>query len=144
MGCNNKMSNVCVDSTSSKCIDYKGKLGNSSSITDECVSQFEVNEDLYDIVNTVEDSQNTSELGSLCLTYPVTEGKVLPKSVYNIHEQEICTLKNKVEILENKTLEEIDISQLGLNFQCLVDPCGDPITNLKTLLQLLINKSCNV
>ena len=37
---------------------------------------------------------------------------------------------------------ELDITGFNLDFDCLVDPCGDPITNLKTLLQLLINQAC--
>lgn len=143
MACNDKISNICVDPIKSTCVDYEGSLGENTTIKDECVTQHEVNEDLYTITDNIIENQDTSELGDLCLTYTITDGKILPKSVFEVHEQEICDLKDRVQQLEGMDFGALDITGFNLDYQCLVDPCGDPITDLKTLLQLLINKACN-
>lgn len=143
MACSDKISNICVNPIQSTCVDYKGPLGTNTTIKDECVTQHEVNEDLYSITDSITENQDTSDLGDLCLSYPVTGGKILPKSVFEAHEQEICELKDKVQALEDMDFGNLDITGFGLDYQCLVDPCGDPITNFKTLLQVLINQSCN-
>ena len=144
MACNDKISNICIDPIKASCVDYEGPLGDNTTIKDECVTQHEVNEDLYSITDTIIESQSTSELGNLCLTYPITDGKILPKSVFETHEQEICDLKDRVTVLEEMNFGELDITGFNLDFACLVDPCGDPITNLQQLLQIMINQICNV
>jgi len=144
MACNDDISNICIEPILSTCVDYQGDLGENTTIKDKgCVNQHEVNEDLYLITDNIIEDSSTSELGDLCLTYPVTDGKITPKSVFEIHEQEICDLKDRVQTLEEQTLANIDISTLGLDFDCLVDSCGDPITNLQQLLQIMITKICN-
>lgn len=144
MACNDNASNVCINSILSNCVDYKGKLGNNTTITKECVNQTDVNEDLYTITDSVIENQDTSQLGNLCITYPVTDGKILLKSVFETNEQEICDLKNRVQALEDADFGNLDITGFNLDFACLVDPCEDPITNLKQLLQIMINQICNV
>lgn len=143
MACNDNVSNICIDPIKAPCVDYEGPLGANTTITDDCVNQHQVNEDLYTITDNIIENQDTSNLGNLCLTYPVTDGKILPKSVFETHEQEICDLKDRVTTLEGMNFGELDITGFNLDFACLVDPCGDPITDLKTLLQLLINQACN-
>lgn len=141
MACNEITSNICIDSTKAKCVDYEGPLANSSSIEEGCVNQHQVNEDVYTIIDNIEDSIVTP-VGDYCLTYPLTEGKILPKSVMSVHRTEICDLKTRVQALEDIDYGDLDITGFDLNFQCLSDPCGDPITKLGVLLQLLINKAC--
>lgn len=144
MACNDNASNICIKTTLATCIDYKGKLGENTTITEDCVNQNEVNEDLYSITDTIIDEQDTSNLGNLCISYPVTDGKITLKSVVETNEQEICDLKSRVETLENMDFGNLDITGFNLDFTCLVDPCGDPITDLKQLLQIMINQICNV
>jgi len=144
MACNDKESNICIKPILATCVDYRGSLGENTNIEDNCVNQHDVNIDLYSLFDSLIENQSTSELGQLCLNYPVTEGKIFPKSVFKVHEEEICTLKDKVYDLENRNFGELDITGFNLDFSCLVDACGDPITDLKTLLQLLINKTCNI
>lgn len=144
MGCSEKMSNICLDPIKAPCVDYEGPLGENTTIKESCVNQHQVNEDLYAIADIIIKDQSTEQLGELCLTYPLEDGKVKLKSVLKIFEEEVCSLTSKVKSLEEKNYSELDITGFNLNFQCLIDPCGEPITNLKTLLQLLINKSCNI
>ena len=142
MACNDDISNTCSDPIKATCVDYDGQLGANTNITDDCVNQNDVNKDLYDITDKVISDSDTSNLGELCITYTLTEGSILPKSVFEQHEVEICDVKTRVTDLENTDYANLDITGFGLDFECLVDPCGDPITTLSQLLQLLISKSC--
>ena len=141
MACNETTSNICIDSTKAKCLDYEGHLGDNSKITSECVNQHQVNEDIYSVLDDTISSLKTP-IEDYCLTYPLTDGKILPKSVMSVHRTEICTLKGRVDTLENKDYGELDITGFDLDFGCLSDPCGDPVTKLGQLLQIIINKSC--
>lgn len=143
MACNDNASNVCIDSTLSNCVDHKGALGANTTITDDCVTQSDVNTDLYAITDKIIEEQDTSGLGNLCITYPVTDGKITLKSVVETNEQEICNLNTRVTALEGVNFANLDITGFNLNFECLVDPCGDPITTLGQLLQIMITQTCN-
>lgn len=143
MSCNNKISNLCIDSIKSGCVDNEAELGQNTKITETCVTQTNVNKDLYDITDEIITNSDTSDLGNLCITYPLTDGIITLKTVNSVNEQEICNLKDKVTELENKDFSSLDITGFGLDFNCLVDPCGDPITTLGQLLQILINQTCN-
>ena len=56
-------------------------------------------------------------------------------------EAAVCSLLEK-ENNESNDILNIDITTIGLDFNCLVTPCGDEIKTLKDLLQSLINKVC--
>ena len=102
MACNDDISNACADPIKATCVDYDGPLGENTKITDDCVNQNDVNQDLYAITDEIISDTDTSNLGALCITYPVTDGKILPKSVFEQNEIEICDLKTRVQELENK------------------------------------------
>lgn len=144
MACNDNISNLCLEPIKSTCVDFDGQLGDNTKITEDCVNQHEVNEDLYQITDEIIEGLDTSALSDNCLTYPLPMGVTLiPVSkALEVHGDEICTLKDRVTALENKDYSSLDITGFGLDFGCLVDPCGDPITELGTLLQLIINKAC--
>lgn len=144
MSCKDKISNICVDPTLATCVDYEGPLGANTKIVDDCVNQHDVNEDLYIITDEIIDGLDTSTLGELCLTYPLTDGKVTPKSVFETHEIKICELDSRVDTLENFDYSTLNITGFDLDFKCLVDACGDPITTLGQLLQIMIDKDCEV
>jgi len=141
MGCND-ISNTCGEFIFSTCVQYEGPLGENTKIEEDCVNQHNVNEDLYAITDEIIDGLDTSALGELCLTYPVTEGKIFPKSVFEVHEVEICDLKDRVTVLEGFDYSTLNITGFNLDFKCLVDPCGDPIETLGQLLQIMIDKDC--
>lgn len=142
MSCNDTLSNTCPDPILSTCVDHEGPLGENTKIISDCVNQSDVNTDLYTITDEIISKSDTSDLGSLCITYPLTGSVILQKSVFIQNEIEICSLKNRVTAIEDRDYGDLDITGFDLDFGCLVDPCGDPITTQKQLLQLLISKAC--
>lgn len=140
MSCQDKISNTCINYTYANCIKYEGTLGTSSTITSTCPVQKEVNEDLYTIVDNLTANSDTSSLGSSCLSYTLTDNKIILKTVLEVFETTICSNLTKISTLENKTLSDFTITDLNLDFKGLVDPCGTPITTLKQLFQALIDK----
>ena len=141
MNCS-EISNTCAETRLSTCIDHEAPLGENTKITSDCVNQSDINTDLYALTDEIINNSNTSSLGNLCINYPLTEGVILTKSVFVQNEIEICDLKNRVTILENFNYSTLDITSFGLDFKCLVDPCGTPITTLGQLIQIMINKDC--
>lgn len=141
MGCD-KISNTCIESINARCVDYTGSTGANSTIVGGCVTQHEVTEELYSLTDKLILDTDVSGLSGSCLNYPLTENEITLKEVVSTQDQEICALKDKTKELTDELAAFKDISKL--EFECLVDPCGDPITDIKTLLQLLINKSCNI
>ena len=143
MACNDDISNICIESTLDSCVDVTATLGENTKIVEGCVSQKDVNNDLYIITDEIITNSNTSQLGNLCISYPITSGKITLKSVFETHETEICNIKDRLNNLENQNIANLDITGFGLDFNCLSDPCGDPITTFGQLLQILINKTCD-
>ncbi len=138
-----KTTNTCGDTMFTTCIDHEGKLGNNTKITQPCVTQSDVNDDVYKLLDNIIEDTDTTTLGESCINYDIVDGKVKLKSVFEAHEQELCRHKNRIIELEQKDYGELDITSLNLDFKCLVDPCGEPITKLKTLLQIIINETCS-
>lgn len=132
-----------MDSIKSNCVDNEAELGRNSKITNECVTQTDVNKDLYDITDEIIENSDSSDLGELCIQYERVNGTIAQKQINSANEIEICNLKTRVLELENKDFSELDITNFSLDFKNLTDPCGDPIINLKTLLQILIDRSTN-
>lgn len=138
--CKDKVSNTCGNSIYATCVDYEGLLGDNTTITSSCVSQNDVNEDLYAITDSIIENSKTDNLGNSCITYPLTEGKILLKSVLETNEQEICSLKTRVESLESVNYSELDITTWGLTIPtCIADSCNNPPTTLKELIQAIMN-----
>lgn len=142
MACRDNQSNLCIDSFPSTCLDHVGDLGENTTITSSCVSQYDVNKDLYTITDNIITSLDLTDINNLCLTYPQIDGKVQPKTAIIKNAEEICSLIDRVQELENKDFANLDITGFNLNYQCLVDPCGDPISSLGQLLQIMINSLC--
>lgn len=141
MGCGHKIKETCGDTIYATCVDYEGTLGDNTKITDSCVTIEETTEDLYEITDEIIAGQDTSELGNLCLTYPLTEGVVLVKSVLEVHEEKLCELETSIADLSN--LENVDITGwTGLDLSCLNGVCATPPTTLGELLQALTNQVC--
>lgn len=144
MGCNQSTSNLCAEDISSRCVDYDGPLGDNSNITESCVDQYAVNEDLYGITDSIVSSSDATEdlSSSTCLTYPLTGGVVPVKAALKVLDEATCDQEGRIQTLENKDYSSLDITGWGLSFGCLTDPCGDPITTLGQLIQIMINKDC--
>ena len=138
--CGCKESNLCPDPIDAKCLDYTGELGTSTKITEDCVDQEMVDEDLYSIVDDVNAELDTSELGDLSITFPTTEGKIAFKDVIAQYEIEIDALKTKVTDLENTLACDLDITNCDIDFGSLSDNCSNPIVTLGQALQAIFNQ----
>jgi hypothetical protein len=146
MGCNDKLSSTCGKRHNAKCVDYEGDLHGSTELDDcDCHNVESVIEDLNSTVDEIEESIDLSTLGDRCIDYEEVDGKIQVKEALLKIEEVVCELKDQVEDTDNNDCPNIftqDFSCLNLDFKCLTDPCGDQITNLKGLLQALIDKSC--
>ena len=114
----------------------------SSLIDSECLSQEQVNEDVYEQLENIQIQSDLSELGNLCLNYVEVGGKIFVKNVLLKMESEICLLKEEVETLKTTTIFDKSLVGSGLDLDCLTDACSNEITTYGELLQALITKSC--
>lgn len=145
MGCNcNKLSNMCGDKMKAPCIEVEKDFPSCSSLKEvECTSLDEVIDDLYDIICT--DKEDLSDFATNCLDYG--EEELTAKKIKQVHNVEICTLKDEIETLGDicNTLN-LDINECNIDYSCLIgtDDCGETtvINNLSNLLQVMIDKIC--
>lgn len=141
MGCGDNRKFNCGEKVQSVCVHYKGYLPEYSELDKECVVIEETTEELYKNQEEILDSIDTSELGKDCIDFDEYmtevkgESKLQVKGVLEAYEKEICDLK--------KALDDED-DTLSLDFKCLTTPCGDQITSLKDLLQVLIDEICTL
>ena len=141
MACGSKTRETCGDVMYATCVDYEGMLGANTKITDECVTIEETTEDLYAITDEIISNYDTSGLGQLCMTYTLTDGSILPKTVFETHEQKICELDSALQALNN--LEGVNISGWAVDFDCLQDACNNPIQTLGQWVQAATSAICD-
>lgn len=140
MSCGNKIKETCGDNVYATCVDYEGVLGDNTKITDDCVTIEETTEDLYVITDEIITDLDTSELGQSCLNYPLTEGLIKPTSIFKIHEEKLCDLSTELENLNN--LKDLDITDWGIDFGCLVNECQTPTVTLGNALTNISKSIC--
>lgn len=141
MGCESKIKHTCGTKVMANCTFYESEVPDLSGLTnDDCLTIEETTSDIYNYLETLENSLDITGLGSECLEYDEVDGEVTIGSVLQQFEKELCLLKG--EGSSNTTSTVLDISDMGLDFKCLVDPCNNSITELSQLLQLLIDKVC--
>lgn len=145
-GCKDKISNTCGKKINAKCVDYEGVLHENTELEDcNCHSVEAVIEDMNVALNTINESIDLSILGDDCIDYDKVDGKIQVKEALKKLEECVCELKSKVDDVDAEDCPAIfstDISCLGLDFECLTDPCDEPIGDLKDLLQALITQTC--
>ena len=154
MGCNNKkkdcndrLSRNCGKKHPATCIDYEGDLHENTNLDEcDCHTLEDVIEDINDELDDINKQIDLSELGDSCFNFETDdEGRIVVKEVLLKFEEAICDLQDATSTEDESGCPSIfteDISCLNLDFGCLTDPCGGQITNLKDLLQALINQVC--
>lgn len=144
--CGSKVSSTCGKRINAKCVDYEGELHNDTELDScDCPNVEDVIEDINNTLNNIKDGLDTSGLGNQCITYNEVDGEVSISEALLRLEEKICEISDHLNISEEEdcpTVYTQDLTCVGLDMSCLVDPCGEPITDLKTLLQALINKVC--
>ena len=139
MGCN-KIKQTCGDSLFSTCVFHQSELPSFSELEPCDTTIAETTDELYSFVGEIKEETDLSELSSECLTYVTTEeGKIVVKNVLLKFEQEICELKEKINLLETTDICNKSIVHCSLDFGDLVDTCGNPPTTLSEALQLILD-----
>ena len=138
--CQSKVKHTCTGSIQyALCTSYETDLPEFSEL--ECPSIEETTEELYNLVGEIKEQTDLSELGEKCLEYLLDENdKIVVKNVLLKFEEEICNLKEKVNLLETTDICNKSIVPCSLDFGDLVDTCGNqPITLAETLQLILDN-----
>lgn len=141
--CKDKITSTCGKKVNAKCVDYEGTFHDESELTTcDYPSVEDVIEDINVTLNEITAALDTSGLGDSCITYTEVDGKITIKEALLRLEEKVCALSSAIDTSGCPPVFSQDITCVGLDYGCLVDPCGNPITNLKDLLQALINISC--
>ena len=138
----NKIKHTCGSIVFADCTSYQTDLPEFSEL--ECPSIEETTEELYNLVGEIKEETDLKDLGDKCLEYVETEeGKIIVKNVLLKFEEEICNLKEELEIVKNRQICDIPITEcLPNGFDCLALPCDTSIANLGQLLDAMITKIC--
>lgn len=136
--CQGKIKHTCGSTNYATCIQYEGNKNTDSQYDEnDCLSIEETTQDIYNQLENLD----LSALGELCLSYVQEDNKNIVKNVLLKFEEEICTLKEKVEELENRPLCEMPLGAC-VDTKCLVDTCNENISTVGQLLQALVDLNC--
>lgn len=137
MGCNN-ISNLCADPILATCVDYEGPLGENTKITEDCVNQNDVNEDLYAITDETITAIDVSAIVADCITIP--EGASIA-DIVGLLTTKVCEQDVQIAALENINYADIDITGFGLVIPaCIADSCANPPTTLAEWMQVMMDQ----
>jgi len=141
--CGNKISNTCGARKNSACIDFEGTPNSQSELVEEtCLDQEQVTQDLYNQVGEIKTEIDLSDLGELCLSYTLEEGKVIVKNVLAKFEEVICDLQERIVELETEPICSKPIGECIDVIGCLVDPCDNSILTLGDWMKTVAEKIC--
>lgn len=110
----------------------------SSLVSEQCLDQEQVNDDVYVQLEDMCAENDLEALGNLCLSYTLIGGKKVVKNVLLKFEEKICELQERILELEERELCSFPVTNCDFVFGDLVDGCNEPPTTLKDLLQILI------
>lgn len=135
----NKISHTCGEKTFLVCSEYEGTVNTDSSLIEEsCLNGQEVVQDIYNQLENLD----LSALGELCLTYVQENNKNIVKNVLLKFEEEICNLKEELELVKNRQICDIPITECLPNLDCLTDACDNNITTLGEWMLAVQTKRC--
>ena len=114
----------------------------SSLVGEQCLDQEQVNDDVYEQLETIQTNSDLTELIEQCLDYVLVDGKLFVKNTLLKQGEEICALKAEIETLKNRQVCDIPISECLADFDCLVEECDNSILTLKDWMQAVQTKIC--
>lgn len=128
--------NTCGPKQYATCVYYELDVPSISSLTNEdCITIEQATKDLYDLVLQQSQNIDVSSIQTDCLEDLPEDYTIV--DVVKAQKEKICELETKVTTLENQDICDLSIENCDLDLTGLVDECGDPVTNLGQLLQLL-------
>ena len=137
----NKISHTCGERTYLICSEYEGSVNSDSSLIEEsCLNGQEVVQDIYNQLENLD----LSALGELCLSYVQENNKNIVKNVLLKFEEEICNLKEELELVKNRQICDIPITECLPNLDCLTDACDNNITTLGEWMLAVQTKICEI
>ena len=135
----NRISHTCGERTYLICSEYEGSVNSDSSLIEEsCLNGQEVVQDIYNQLENLD----LSALGELCLSYVQENNKNIVKNVLLKFEEEICNLKEELELVKNRQICDIPITECLPNLDCLTDACDNNITTLGEWMLAVQTKIC--
>jgi len=150
MSCRDKIKDRCLKKVNATCVDYEGALSSETNLDPlDCHTVEEVLEDMNDQLDDIYEQIDLDGIDESCIDFQEEEtGKIkvkeailaLTSKLKDIMEHVGMSCDNcpECEPSCNPIFTE-DITCLGLDFGCLVDPCGNQYTTLKDVLQGIID-----
>ena len=139
MNCHNKIKHTCSSTNYATCIHYESSVNTDSQYDEnDCLSIEETTQDIYNQLENLD----LSALGELCLEYTQASGKNIVKNVLLKFEEEICNLKEELELVKNRQICDIPITECLPNLDCLTDACDNNITTLGEWMLAVQTKIC--
>ena len=140
--CQSKVKHTCTGSIQyALCTSYETELPEFSEL--ECPSIEETTEELYNLVGEIKEQTDLSELGERCLEYLLDENdKIVVKNVLLKFEEEICNLKEELELVKNRQICDIPITECLPDLGCLALPCDTSIVTLGDWMLAVQTKIC--
>ena len=135
----NKISHTCGERTYLICSEYEGTVNSDSSLVEEsCLNGQEVVQDIYNQLENLD----LSALGELCLSYVQENNKNIVKNVLLKFEEEICNLKEELELVKNRQICDIPITECLPDLGCLALPCDTSIVTLGDWMLAMQTRIC--
>lgn len=160
MGCNNKkLKDTCGPKKNSLCVEYTGIVPEGSELHEEgCLTVHEVIEDLYNSFEEVKEQIELGDISDDCIDYDEAEnGNVTLTELVKKHHDLLCLMKDKLGITDcdensnsgegsedTTTSGEVKLDLSEIDMKCLTDPCDNQIEDFKTLIQVLVDKVCEL
>ena len=139
--CQSKVKHTCGSIVFADCTSYEGILPEFSEL--ECPSIEETTEELYNLVGEIKEETDLSELGEKCLEHLLDENdKIVVKNVLLKFEEEICNLKEELELVKNRQICDIPITECLPDLGCLALPCDTSIVTLGDWMLAVQTKIC--
>ena len=140
--CQSKVKHTCTGSIQyALCTQYETDLPEFSEL--ECPSIEETTEELYNLVGEIKEQTDLSELGERCLEYLLDENdKIVVKNVLLKFEEEICNLKEELELVKNRQICDTPITECLPDLGCLALPCDTSIVTLGDWMLAVQTKIC--
>jgi len=133
----NKIQHTCGEIKPSACVEYEGEVNKFSELSDHC--SLSIEETTQDIYNQLEEINLESLEDSILNYVKTTEGRVIVKNAFIKIDAEIIALKDRVTELETTDICSKNIESCNLDFNGLVDDCGDSPSTLAETLQLILD-----
>ena len=135
----NKVVNTCGRISPLMCTEYESNVNADSSLVNvNCKNGEELIQDIYNQL----DNLDLSALGKSCLTYVQEDNKNIVKNVLLKFEEEICNLKEELELVKNRQVCDIPITECLPSLDCLTDACDNSITTLGEWMLAVQTKIC--